>query len=143
LWQRRRRNPPFSYRANADPSVRNFLTQERFPVTAELDLFLFFCFIHVRKYAPATKQTTATMKRITERNDQQNGRPPDKAARKNRARDADILVLLWEAMRARGNEIDSLLDLSLSILASTSDFPQRADVEASLKKAQGLLRSLT
>ena len=70
------------------------------------------------------------------------GRLPDKVSRKNRARDADILVLLWEAMRARGNEIDSLLDLSLSILASTSDFPQKADLEASLKKAQGLLRNL-
>jgi hypothetical protein len=44
-------------------------------------------------------------------------------------------------MRARGNEIDSL-DLSLSILASTSDFPQKTDVETSLKKAQSLLRSL-
>ena len=51
-------------------------------------------------------------------------------------------IFLWEAMRARGNEIDSLLDLSLSILASTSDFPQKADLEASLKKAQGLLRNL-
>ena len=107
---------------------------------ADLDFFLFFCFIHVRKYAPTTKQ--ATMKQLTERNDHQNGRLPDKDSRKNRARDADILVLLWEAMRARGNEIDSLLDLSLSILASTSDFPQKADVETSLKKAQGLLRSL-
>ena len=111
-------------------------------MTADLDFFLFFCFIHVRKYAPTTKQTTATMKQLTERNDHQNGRLPDKDSRKNRARDADILVLLWEAMRARGNEIDSLLDLSLSILASTSDFPQKADLETSLKKAQGLLRSL-
>ena len=87
------------------------------------------------------KQTTATMKQTTAR-DHQNGFLPDKDSRKNRARDADILVLLREAMRARGNEIDSLLDLSLSIPAPTSDFPHKAALEARLKKAQGLLRNL-
>ena len=31
-------------------------------------------------------------------------------------RDADILLLLWQSYRASGNELDTLIDLSLSIL---------------------------
>lgn len=65
------------------------------------------------------------------------------AAQMAGARDADILLLMWESFRTRGTEIDHLLDLSLSIVASTSHFEQKADLEASLKKALNLVRSFT
>jgi hypothetical protein len=55
--------------------------------------------------------------------------------------DADILVLLWEVFKTRASEIDHLLDLSLSILASVNDFPQKAELEAALKKALSLVRT--
>ncbi len=66
----------------------------------------------------------------------------DVASPKKPTRDAEILVLFWEAFRARGNEIDSLLDLSLSILSSASDFPQKEDLEIALKKALSLVRTI-
>jgi len=66
----------------------------------------------------------------------------DVASPKEPTRDAEILVLFWEAFRARGNEIDSLLDLSLSILSSASDFPQKEDLETTLKKALSLVRTI-
>jgi hypothetical protein len=67
----------------------------------------------------------------------------DVASRKRPACDADILALLWEGFRTKGSEIDSLLDLSLSILSSTSSFPQKEDLEASLKKALSLVRTFS
>lgn len=67
----------------------------------------------------------------------------DAARRKKGARDADILLLLWETFRTRGTEIDHLLDLSLSIVATTPHFEQKADLEVSLKKALSLVRSFT
>ena len=59
------------------------------------------------------------------------------------ARDADILLLLWETFRTRGTEIDHLLDLSLSVVATAPHFDQKADLEASLKKALDIVRSFT
>lgn len=56
-------------------------------------------------------------------------------------RDAEILVLLWEAFKNRTGEIDHLLDLSLSIVASADDFPQKAELESALKRALSLVRS--
>ena len=57
------------------------------------------------------------------------------------SRDADILALMWKAFRVHGKEIDSLLDLSLCILASTSNFPEKANLEVSLKRALYLSRN--
>lgn len=62
-------------------------------------------------------------------------------AGKKGARDADILLLLWEVFKTRANEIDSLLDLSLSILSTATHFPQKTDLESSLKKALFLIRN--
>lgn len=59
---------------------------------------------------------------------------------KTGARDADVLVLMWDVFKTRANEIDTLLDLSLSLLATTSDFSQRDELESSLKRALVLLR---
>ncbi len=67
----------------------------------------------------------------------------DVPSQKRPACDADILALLWEGLRTKGSEIDSLLDLSLSILSSTSSFPQKEDLEASLKKALSLIRTFS
>jgi len=62
-------------------------------------------------------------------------------AGKKGGRDADILVLLWEVFKTRACEIDQLLELSRSILASTNDFPQKTEVENALKKALILVRT--
>lgn len=72
-----------------------------------------------------------------------NERQPGRAAttRNKGSRDADILVLLWEVFKTRASEIDHLLDLSLSILASANDFSQKAELEAALKKALSLVRT--
>ena len=74
-----------------------------------------------------------------ERNEHQLGRAT--TARNKGSRDADILVLLWEVFKTRAGEIDHLLDLSLSILASANDFSQKAELEAALKKALSLVRT--
>ena len=75
-------------------------------------------------------------------NDGQHSDPAQRtSAKKKGARDADILVLLWDVFKTRANEIDHLLDLSLSILAGADDFPQKAEVEAALKKAIALVRA--
>jgi len=58
------------------------------------------------------------------------------------AGDADVLLLLWETFRARGMEVDHLLDLSLSIVSSAPQFEQKTDLEASLKKALILVRNI-
>ena len=69
-------------------------------------------------------------------------RPGCAATTRNKgSRDADILVLLWEVFKTRASEIDHLLDLSLSILASANDFSQKAELEAALKKALSLVRT--
>lgn len=60
---------------------------------------------------------------------------------KKEARDADILVLLWEVFKNRANELDHLLDLSLSILASANEFPQKVEMEIALKRALTLVRT--
>ena len=76
-------------------------------------------------------------------NIERNERQPGHAAttRNKGSRDADILVLLWEVFKTRASEIDHLLDLSLSILASVNDFSQKAELEAALKKALSLVRT--
>jgi hypothetical protein len=74
-------------------------------------------------------------------NEFQSDNRSDLASRKKGARDADILVLLWDVFRARGNEIDHLLDLALCILSSASNFPERADLERTLQRARSLLRN--
>jgi len=61
-------------------------------------------------------------------------------SKKKGARDADVLLLVWDAFKTRANEIDTLLDLSLSLLATASDFPQKAELQSSVKKALVLLR---
>jgi hypothetical protein len=65
----------------------------------------------------------------------------DGTSRKRGTSDADILLLLSEAFRTHENEIDNLLDLSLSILSSAPHFPQKAELEASLTKALFLVRT--
>jgi hypothetical protein len=74
-----------------------------------------------------------------ERIDHQPG--PAATTRKKGTRDADILVLLWEVFKTRASEIDHLLDLCVSILTSANDFPQKAELEAALKKALSLVRT--
>jgi hypothetical protein len=63
------------------------------------------------------------------------------ALRKKGARDADILLVVWEIFRTRVGEIDNLLDLSLSIVSTAPDFPQKNDLETSLKKALFSIRN--
>ncbi len=68
--------------------------------------------------------------------------PGSRPARQNKTGgDADILLLMWESFRTRGMEIDHLLDLSLSIVSSAPHFDEKADLEASLKKALDLVRN--
>ncbi|HTO60267.1 MAG TPA: hypothetical protein VMM15_03320 [Bradyrhizobium sp.] len=74
-----------------------------------------------------------------ETNERQLGRAA--TTRGKGSRDADILVLVWEVFKTRASEIDHLLDLSLSILASANDFSQKAELEAALKKALSLVRT--
>lgn len=52
--------------------------------------------------------------------------------------DAELL-LLWEKIKARGNEIDGLLDLALRRLSSAAHFPEKTDLERVLQKARTLL----
>ena len=66
---------------------------------------------------------------------------PRMAERKRGSRDADILVLLWEVFKTRANEIDKLLDHSISILASSNDFPEKAEIKDALEKALVLVRT--
>jgi len=85
----------------------------------------------------------ANMKQDLAKNQLQSGQVSDGTSRKKGARDADILMLLLEVFRIRVDEIDCLLDLSLSILSSTSNFPQKADLEANLKEALSLVRNVS
>jgi len=83
------------------------------------------------------------MKQDLAKNQLQSGQVSDGISRKKGARDAEILMLLLEVFRIRVDEIDCLLDLSLSILSSTSNFPQKADLEANLKEALSLVRNVS
>ena len=85
----------------------------------------------------------ANMKQDLAKNQLQSGQVSDGISRKKGARDAEILMLLLEVFRIRVDEIDCLLDLSLSILSSTSNFPQKADLEANLKEALSLVRNVS
>jgi hypothetical protein len=80
---------------------------------------------------------------LQEKNALQRAQGSDMAPRKRGTRDADILLLLSEVFRTRENEIDNLLDLSLSILSSAPHFAQKAELEASLTKALSLIRTST
>jgi hypothetical protein len=83
-----------------------------------------------------------SMKKDLARNELQSDRASDLIMRDKGPRHADIIVLLLEAFRIRVDEIDSLLDLSISILSSTPNFPQKDDLETSLKKAISIVRSV-
>jgi len=80
------------------------------------------------------------MNRDVGKNEMQDDRASPPVFQKRGVRDADVLLLLSEAFKSRANEIDSLLDLSLSLLSTASDFPQKNDLEGSLKKALLIIR---
>ena len=81
------------------------------------------------------------MKHTIPRNELSNSDTPGIRLAGNGARDADILVLLWEVFKTRANEIDQLLGSALSILASANDFPQKTEMENALKKTLVLVRT--
>ena len=56
--------------------------------------------------------------------------------------DAEILLLFWEAFEIRANEMKHLLDRASCILASTSDFPEKADLDKTIKEVLSSLRQL-
>ena len=56
--------------------------------------------------------------------------------------DAEVLLLCWEAFGIRANEMKHLLDRALCILASTSDFPEKADLNTTIKEVVSSLRQL-
>lgn len=56
--------------------------------------------------------------------------------------DAEVLLLCWEAFGFRANEMRHLLDRALCMLASTSDFPEKADLNTTIKEVLSLLRRL-
>jgi len=60
---------------------------------------------------------------------------------KTSARDADILVLLWDLLRTRDSEIGHLVDLALCMLSSAPSFSNKADLQRSLEKVSSLLRN--
>ena len=66
----------------------------------------------------------------------------DSIPRKNIPRDAEILALFGDAFRARGNELDLLLDLALCVLASTLPFPEKAQLESTLEQVRSILRNM-
>jgi hypothetical protein len=79
------------------------------------------------------------MNRLVGENELQSNQAPRSA--KKGTRDSDALILVWEVLKTRTNEIDGLLDLSLSILSATPDFPEKPNLEDSLKKALTLVRN--
>jgi hypothetical protein len=56
--------------------------------------------------------------------------------------DAEVLLLFWEAFGVRANEMKQLLDRALCLLASTSDFPEKAELEATIEQVLSSLREL-
>lgn len=72
------------------------------------------------------------------RNDHHLGQSPQS----KRGRDADLLLLLSNILKARENEIGRLLDLALSTLSPASDFPERSELERTLQQARSLVRNL-
>ena len=66
---------------------------------------------------------------------------PDGRVSRRGPRDADILLLWREVFKARANELDSLLDLSLAIASTAPDFPQKTDLESGLKRALLIVRN--
>jgi hypothetical protein len=107
---------------------------------------IFFCLRGFRRIFTVlfhlSSKDGASMKKDLVKNELQSDHESDVTSRKKGARDADMLMLLLEIFRIRVDEIDSLLDLSLSILASASNFPQKDDLETSLKKALSLVRNI-
>jgi hypothetical protein len=63
-------------------------------------------------------------------------------SQKNAPRDAEVLALFGDVFRARGNEIDLLLDLALCVIASAAPFPEKTSLESTLKLTRSLLRNL-
>ena len=64
------------------------------------------------------------------------------AGRYRQLSDAEILLLFWEAFGIRANEMKHLLDRASCILASTSDFPEKADLNKTIKEVLSSLRQL-
>jgi len=62
-------------------------------------------------------------------------------SQKKRSRDADLLVLLWDLVRTRENEIDHLLDLAVCMLLAAPNFPEKTELDRTLQKARSLLRT--
>ena len=63
-------------------------------------------------------------------------------SQKKRSRDADLLILLWDLIRTRENEIDHLLDLALCMLLAAPHFPEKTELDRTLQKARSLLRNV-
>ena len=71
-----------------------------------------------------------------------NGNPLHLDLPKKRSRDADLLILLWDLIRSRENEIDHLLDLAVCMVSNAPSFPEKADLDRTLQKARSLLRNV-
>ena len=76
------------------------------------------------------------------RHDYRQSHLSDRTSRKNIPRDAEILALFGDIFRVRGNEMDLLLDLALCVLASTTPFPEKSQLESTLKQVRSLLRTM-
>jgi hypothetical protein len=61
---------------------------------------------------------------------------------KNALRDAEVLALFGEVFRARGNEIELLLDLASCVIESAAPFPEKTPLESTLKLIRTSLRNL-
>jgi hypothetical protein len=61
---------------------------------------------------------------------------------KNALRDAEVLALFGDVFRARGNEIELLLDLASCVIESAAPFPEKTPLESTLKLIRSSLRNL-
>ena len=61
---------------------------------------------------------------------------------KKRSRDADLLILLWDLIRTRENEIDHLLDMAVCMLLAAPSFPEKTELDRTIQKARSLLRNV-
>jgi hypothetical protein len=66
-----------------------------------------------------------------------NGIPP-----KNALRDAEVLALFGDGFRARGNEIELLLDLASCVIESAAPFPEKTPLQSTLELIRTSLRNL-
>jgi len=63
-------------------------------------------------------------------------------SQKKRSRDADLLILLWDLIRTRENEIDHLLDLAVCMLSAAPNFSEKTELDRTLQRARSLLRNV-